>query len=94
MKTVDQIMEAINSPEAPKYINLTRFWYWRESASMIRWADNYDNMTWEVERMILQLENDMREDVKKFIAERKDRKQVIKKQIIEQYIAELQEKTL
>lgn len=86
-KDIDRIMAVINSAKPPKFIDLRRFGYGRESVSMIRWAKSYDQNKGEIERWILQLDHDRREDVRRFITQRRSKNLKVTLNILKNFVA-------
>ena len=86
MENINTIMSSINSATPPKYLDLRRFGYGRESVSMIRWAKAYDETKGKVERWILHLHEDLREDVRSFIKDRRSKNQKVTIGVLKQYV--------
>ena len=73
MEDIEKIMEIISSKNAPKYLDLRKYWYGRESCSMIRWAKELNKVESELHFEILKYDKELRPILKHEIEYRKKR---------------------
>lgn len=72
MSDIKIIMETLGKSNAPKYLDLTEYWYGRESCSMIRWANSIDDTASQLQFELLKYPIDIREKAALILKQRKE----------------------
>lgn len=87
MQDIERIMDIIAKPNPPKYLDLRKYWYGRESTSMIRWAKEYSQVEWEIQWFVLQQDDETRYLIEWFIKNRRHENMKINLETIKQFLA-------
>jgi hypothetical protein len=89
LSEAQKIMEVINQLTPPKYIDLTKYGYGRESASMIRGCRAYEHDEWDVQWYILNLTYEQKQKAKKFLKERNEKNLITTARTIQEYLTNI-----